>query len=263
MTITPERKPDSYRYGVPIYKYIDIPETEATVTQILEPLDQGVYEVIFTDVPPNVIEEVFTPFGEGELRLQMPVKTYLDSFDKAKRIMTFRRFVLGHQAADGHDAFVITSEINLSMRKNLINRHMVTTTRTRVPITRGGYIRPSHAPEARFEYPQIILEVGTSESIRGLAQDAKHWLTQSAGNVKLMLTSDVSGHMAFLESWVKDSNKTRIESSIIATADDAWNWRQHGETKEIRIPIRRVLSLEPIKDYEEEFVITFDMHSPR
>ncbi|QSS62110.1 hypothetical protein I7I51_04287 [Histoplasma capsulatum] len=74
------------------------------------------------------------------------------------------------------------------------------TTRTKIPDTS---FRPRLLPAARSdEWPSLVLEVGYSESASKLKKDASWWLTESQGEVRVVITLKVfRNHRVHLEMW--------------------------------------------------------------
>ncbi|KAI5299664.1 hypothetical protein KEM56_003063 [Ascosphaera pollenicola] len=273
MTVTPEtnrRKPDGYHYGMPVYKYIGIPETEATVEQILDWPDEFVYEVIFTDVPPNVIEEVFIAIGEPGQELQLPEHTYLEAFDKTLRTVTLSRFVCPtHSAPKGALTFSISEAIRDAGMRGIVLREgpkqYISEQRVRGREPSCCWRLPSlyrYRPSASSRWPGLVLKVQMSVPVERLAEDARFWLIESRGAVKAMLTFNLGDDTMSLASWVlsDDENEVVIDKQMTAEIDEDRQWRLTSTTTEFAFPVENTFGQRPPDaDGDNNLVISSDM----
>ncbi|KAI5301801.1 hypothetical protein KEM56_001346 [Ascosphaera pollenicola] len=115
---------------------------------------------------------------------------------------------------------------------------------------------PDHVETKAESWSRPVLEVGLSES-KKLKQDARFWLDNSDGTVKLMLTVDISEDSATLEAWERKDGDVLVVKKIEAEMRDS-TWRIASEINALQFPVEDIFGLPPRQGHSEVILLRGD-----
>lgn len=174
--------------------------------------------VAFICVPPKTIDKLrMTDDG-----------TQLASFDKRASIVTFKMIGMLHGIATtcmGELLENIFDEVQMGgcfiKVCNVTEPPNEKASRGKAPDV-AFYMRPQYSQGYDLKpWPQVVIEVGTSESQPKLEEDARFWLIDGGTAVRWVLTLKFFKDRALLCSWIlTDTNKLQVRSCMEAVKHD-------------------------------------------
>jgi hypothetical protein len=134
----------------------------------------------------NVSKEIFNLYFSDSDDRQFDADSY---YAKEEAIVIKMKSPM-HEVAHATFSQILYEKLNGMKMKRKLKPTGASTTKTndRAKEPDESY-RPFHLPQGRSrQWPSLTVEVGVSESRRKLANDARWWLTESAGDVKNVIT---------------------------------------------------------------------------
>ncbi|EEA21809.1 conserved hypothetical protein [Talaromyces marneffei ATCC 18224] len=188
-TTTTKRFPYGLGKNTPIYEYQDAPHYSAAIiheVNLLETHRDRSQYVIFTNVDQEQFSRGFKgntdtiPFGSYYPRLQI-LLTKIETKTHANASRDFEAALIKKLAA--------MKDLDKQLVK-VGGAHIETVDRTK---RADNAYQPQRLPKYRDQlWPTVVVEVGYSESLRKLANDARWWLTASNGDVKTAITISIN-----------------------------------------------------------------------
>ncbi|KAK2742426.1 hypothetical protein FQN55_007864 [Onygenales sp. PD_40] len=134
------------------------------------------------------------------------------------------------------------------------------TTRTKCPDT--SY-RPRSLPHTRSaKWPSLVLEVGYSESASKLRSDASWWLTESRGDVRVVITMEIfRKHRVHLEMWqwqFRDDGAARPHPVMTHEATVTKSGNGYSASDQMVIRFQDLLLRPPTGNGERDIVLGRD-----
>ncbi|KAK2741539.1 hypothetical protein FQN55_008294 [Onygenales sp. PD_40] len=154
------------------------PKSSADAQQLFTP---GQY-IVFLNIPPDTVEELSNRKHLGRFK----------TWDPKLQILLVKMSSIEHESTSGTFQSRLTEKLNDIRPKLAHELEFLESTavkgsnRTKEP---DASFQPSQLPPGRSDkWPSLVVEIGCSESERQLQRDAKWWLTDSQGDVKIVIT---------------------------------------------------------------------------
>ncbi|KAI5305501.1 Chitin synthase, class 7 [Ascosphaera pollenicola] len=247
------------RYGMPVYTYHGLDSIERAIQQELTkpPKEGGVAtHFVMEDVPSEIIKYLLTPDN-----VQLPSNTDISAYDiSAHRIIIKMPELPPHSTAVAEFCDAINMAIrNAGFRDAVVKEGAALhrgSVRGKQPDSSWKLLPPNYV-ETRERWPRIVLEVGLSESKKKLKEDARFWLDNSDGTVKLMLTLDISEDSVTLEAWERKDGDVVVVKKMEAEIREG-TWRMASENNALQFPVEDVFGLPPIQGHSEVILLRGD-----
>lgn len=104
-------------------------------------------------------------------------------------------------------------------------------------------------------WPQVVIEIGTTESQARLQRDAQFWLLESEGAVRWVLTLKCSQRRALLCSWIVVDGKVKAKGAMEATIQQDGHYTVTNENVYLWASFETIFLREPKGDEPEKVII--------
>ncbi|KZZ93896.1 hypothetical protein AAP_01989 [Ascosphaera apis ARSEF 7405] len=240
--------------GIPIYQYRNFKAMEGTMQREQHKL--GINEdvrFVFVDVPPNVID-----------KLRLSDSRAIREIDKPKR------FVLFEKPSRFHEVSTYQSQLMLQrvLRRAGVCRCFLFAGSALEPQKSdtkqkaadvNGYLRPKYVPNSvAADWPQIVMEVGVSQSMPSLQEAAQFWVEEGGVNMSIVLTMKFEEHRIVLSAWGKDArgNFSLVDEMVAQKASSSKGYVVTSDTQALAFAFETLLLGPPSSDKPEFIAVT-------
>ncbi|KAI5307019.1 hypothetical protein KEM56_005601 [Ascosphaera pollenicola] len=236
---------------VNVHRFCSTTQMKATLQQEASNTSTGKkVRVAFVCVPPEIIDN---------LHETDDIK-HLDYYDKDTSLVIFQMASRLHNlAVEGMRKLLHEVLTDVKMSKcfvtmcNAVEPHDAEASKGKAPDV-GCYMKQKYAqglPTA--SWPQIVVEVGTSETHPKLQADARYWLEEGDPAVRWALTLKFFKHRVLLESWGLNKEKELASQGSMEAQWHGGDLVGHA-LGELTVPFKTVFLRDPDLDHEPENV---------
>ncbi|KAI5307017.1 hypothetical protein KEM56_005599 [Ascosphaera pollenicola] len=203
--------------------------------------------ITFFNVPPHIIERFCSNSCGTRIKL----------FDKANKLVVVKMPLRPHE---------VTTEIGRYMVEQALKRSGMLRAASAIgtanaldvawPTTNEGKqpdaswkLRTRYTGTVEWdEWPQIVIEVGTSETRRQVQADIRHWFEHAHPALRLAITINLTNDEFRMTAWIPGDCKEHVSRSgdIVARRKDGEYRLCSGSAREIRIPFAVIFAKEPL-----------------